>query len=127
MLGDVSAHATLPVSDLDEAAKFYEGILGLEDMGERDGGTAVMYRAGTTYIVLYESEFAGTNQATSILWEVEDPEELVEELKEKGVEFEHYPELPGTVLEGDIHRKGPMLVAWFKDPDGNIHCIGDSL
>ena len=25
--------------------------------------------------------------------------------------------------EGDVHVAGDMKVAWFKDPDGNIHSL----
>lgn len=127
MLGEVNAYAALPVNDIDLAGKFYEEILGLEEVGERDGGNAVMYRTGDACVVLYESEYAGTNEGTAVLWEVDDPEAVVDGLREKGVEFEHYPELAGVILEGDLHRMGPLVAAWFKDPDGNILCIGNSL
>jgi hypothetical protein len=46
-------------------------------------------------------------------------EDVVQELKTKGVTFEHY-DMPDMVREGDIHVFGDMKVAWFKDPDGNI-------
>lgn len=127
MLGEVNALAAIPVNDLDVAGRFYEEILGLEEVGERDGGNAVLYRTGGTGILLYESDYAGTNEGTAVLWEADDPEAIVEELRDKGVEFEHYPELAGVTLEGDLHRMGPLVAAWFKDPDGNILCIGNSL
>jgi len=125
MLGEMNAHATIPVSDLDEAKKFYEGVLGLEEVGEHEAGA--MYRTGTGHILLYESEYVGTNQATAVSWEVNDPKAVVDALKKKGVEFEHYPELPGVTLEGDLHRTGSMVGAWFKDPDGNILCVGNAM
>lgn len=43
-------------------------------------------------------------------------------LREKGVAFEHY-DMPNTKRQGDIHTAGPHRVAWFKDPDGNIHAL----
>ena len=36
--------------------------------------------------------------------------------------FEHY-DLPGMTRQGDLHVAGDMKVAWFKDPDGNIHSL----
>jgi catechol 2,3-dioxygenase-like lactoylglutathione lyase family enzyme len=78
-------------------------------------------------MLLYESEYVGTNQATALSWEVNDPKAVVDALKEKGVEFEHYPEMAGVTMEGDLHRIGPMIVAWFRDPDGNILAIGNAL
>jgi hypothetical protein len=44
---------------------------------------------------------------------------VVQELKAKGVTFEHY-NMPDVTREDDIHVAGNMKVAWFKDPDGNI-------
>ena len=46
----------------------------------------------------------------------------MEALKSKGISFEHY-DLPGTTRAGDIHVAGNTRVAWFKDPDGNIHSL----
>lgn len=71
-------------------------------------------------IIVYQSQYAGTNKATSATWVVgEDMDVLVKELKSKGVQFEHY-DMPNTTLKDDIHFDGDMKVAWFKDPDGNI-------
>jgi hypothetical protein len=46
------------------------------------------------------------------------------ELTARGVMFEHY-DLPGIKLDGDVHVAGDSRVAWFKDPDGNIHNLGN--
>lgn len=128
MLGDMNAHAVLPVSDLEQARRFYGHLLGLEESGRSEDEQAIMFRSGDTHILVYESDFAGTNQATAVAWETNDVTSLVESLKQKGVAFEHYPNLyPDIVLEGDVHRMGPMSVAWFKDPFGNILSIGNAL
>jgi hypothetical protein len=47
---------------------------------------------------------------------------LVKGLGERGVKFEHY-DMPGVSWQGDVMVAGPMKVAWFKDPDGNILCL----
>jgi hypothetical protein len=49
----------------------------------------------------------------------EDIESVVQQLKAKGITFEHY-DMPGATREGDVHIAGDMKVVWFKDPDGNI-------
>jgi len=118
MLGDAKVQPMLPVKDLADAQKFYEQTLGLKKEGEMPGA-AVTYRSGGTTLVVYRSEFAGTNKGTAALWEVDDVDGTVKELKSKGVTFEHY-DLPGMTRQGDIHVGGPMKVAWFKDPGGNI-------
>ena len=118
MLSDARAQPMLPVKDLGKAKKFYEETLGLKKTGEM-GEEAVTFRSGGTTLVVYRSEFAGTNKGTAALWEIEDVDGTVKKLKAKGVKFEHY-NLPGLTLDGDIHRAGPFSVAWFKDPAGNI-------
>lgn len=119
MLSDATVQPMLPVKDLEVAKKFYEGALGLKKV-EESPGTVVVYQSGGSPLCVYRSEFAGTNQGTAALWEVKDVEATVKELKGAGVDFEHYDNLPGLTLEGDIHRAGDFRVAWFKDPDGNI-------
>ncbi len=118
MLGNSKVQPMLPVKDLPSARKFYEETLGLTKVGEMSD-EAVSFRSGGTTLVVYRSEFAGTNKGTAALWEVDDVDETVQELKEKGVKFEHY-DLPGMTRKGDVHLGGPMKVAWFKDPGGNI-------
>ena len=118
MLNDATVQPMLPVKDLEAARKFYEGPLGLKKVGE-EPDAAVTYKSGGSTVVVYKSEFAGTNKGTAALWEVKDVEATVKELKAKGVPFEHY-DLPGLTRQGDIHQAGDFKVAWFKDPDGNI-------
>lgn len=118
MLSDATVQPMLPVKDLEAAKKFYEEALGLKKVDEQPG-TAVTYQSGDSTLSVYSSEFAGTNQGTAALWEVNDLEGTVEELKAKGVIFEQY-DLPGLTWEGGIHRAGDFKVAWFKDPAGNI-------
>lgn len=119
MLKDSEAMATIAVKDMAAARKFYEGILGLERLDD-EGEDAVVYRSGSSKVLVYVSQYAGTNQATAATWDVGGAlDQLVKDLKAKGVAFEHY-DLPGTRREGDIHYAGPVRVAWLKDPDGNI-------
>lgn len=120
MLGGKDAAATLAVSDLQRARDFYENTLGLAPVMETP--EAVIYRSGNSMVLVYPSEYAGTNQATAASWAVgDDFDTIVEALREKGVAFEHYDDLPNTTREGDIHVGGDDFKAvWFKDPDGNI-------
>lgn len=125
MLGDKDAIATIAVKDMTRAALFYEGILGFERRHSM-GSSATPYKRGEASLFVYESEFAGTNKATAATWNVGgDLEAIVDDLKRKGVVFEHY-RLPDTRVEGDIHISGDVRVAWFKDPDGNILSIAAS-
>jgi len=121
MLKDATAVATIAVSDTAQAAEFYEGKMGLV-RGKSPEKSILMYNAGSTTLIVYPSQFAGTNQATSVTWPVDDVDAEVRTLKENGITFEHY-DMPNMKLEGDIHVGPTNRAAWFKDPDGNIHAI----
>jgi catechol 2,3-dioxygenase-like lactoylglutathione lyase family enzyme len=119
MLGDKDAAANIAVKDLATARKFYADTLGLTAVGA-EGQELIVFRSGTSTINVYQSQYAGTNQATAVTWVVGDGvEDVVRALKDKGVKFEHY-DMPDMTRHGDIHMAGDMKVAWFKDPDGNI-------
>lgn len=119
MLAGKNAMATIAVKDLATAKKFYEGVLGLKPAG-LEGPGVTTYRSGASTVVVYQSQFARTNKATSATWGVGDEiEAIVRTLKKSDVVFEHY-DLPGLRREGDIHVAGDFKAAWFKDPDGNI-------
>lgn len=119
MLSDKDAIAMIAVKDVKAAARFYEGTLGLTRLSaERE--EVITYRSGTSSLNVYLSQYAGTNKATAVVWNVGDEiDAIVGALKSKGVVFEHY-DMPGLTLQGDVHVGGDMKVAWFKDPDGNI-------
>ena len=119
MLGDKDAVANIAVKNLETAKKFYEETLGLTQIGA-EGQEVIVFRSGSSTIYVYKSQYAGTNQATALTWVVgKGIEDVVRELKVKGVTFEHY-NMPDVTREDDIHVAGNMKVAWFKDPDGNI-------
>jgi catechol 2,3-dioxygenase-like lactoylglutathione lyase family enzyme len=119
MLGDKDVIATVAVKDLATARKFYEGTLGLK-VKSAEGSEALTFESGRASLIVYRSQFAGTNQATALNWNVgAELEKIVAALADKGVTFEHY-DFPGSVRTGDIHVMGPAKSAWFKDPDGNI-------
>jgi catechol 2,3-dioxygenase-like lactoylglutathione lyase family enzyme len=124
MLAGKEAVGTIAVKDLAVARKFYEGTLGLK-LEEEQGEEAHTYRSGGTRVIVYRSQFAGTNKATALNFIVgADIEKIAQGLKERGAAFEHY-DMPGMKLVGDVHvfGDGAFKAAWFKDPDGNILCL----
>jgi catechol 2,3-dioxygenase-like lactoylglutathione lyase family enzyme len=119
MLNQSDAAATIAVKNLEAARHFYEDKLGLQPVGS-EGDEVIVFKSGNSRINVYRSKYAGTNQATAVTFVVGDElEQIVQDLKAKGVAFEHY-DMPGTTLRGDVHVAGDLKVAWFKDPDGNI-------
>jgi catechol 2,3-dioxygenase-like lactoylglutathione lyase family enzyme len=121
MLANKDAVATVAVKDLKAAKKFYGDTLGLKPMPVPEP-EVLNYKSGNTTVLVYKSQFAGSNKATSVTWIVDDVEGTVKDLKAKGVAFEHY-DFPGMTRKGDVHIAGKSKAAWFKDPDGNILAV----
>lgn len=118
MLANNDITAMIAVRDLARARKFYEEVLGLTPASPESPEVQV-YQSGNGKLAVYVSDYAGTNKATAVTWEVGDVESVVADLKSHGVRFEHY-DMPATIRQGDVHVSGPIKNAWFKDPDGNI-------
>jgi catechol 2,3-dioxygenase-like lactoylglutathione lyase family enzyme len=120
MLREQNAVATVAVKNLDSARTFYEQTLGLRKVMEND--EVLTFKSGTSTLFVYRSQYAGTNKATAVTWVTDEVEDIVETLKGRGVRFEHY-DLPNMNRQGDLHVRGTMKAAWFKDPDGNIFSL----
>jgi catechol 2,3-dioxygenase-like lactoylglutathione lyase family enzyme len=122
--------ATIAVSDMARARRFYEGVLKLEPAHDLPGGAdeepgGVVYACGEgTSLLVYVSEYAGTNRATVATWEVPDLDAAVDELAAAGAEFESYGP-PMQTDERGIHTMHEGRIAWLRDPDGNTISIGE--
>ena len=117
-LGAKSSSAIVATGDLARARRFYEEMLGLELVEENED--VATFKTGNTRLMVYKSEFAGTNKANAVVWDAgADFDAVHAQLKDKGVTFEEYPDMGMDVSEG-VHRQGDFKAAWFKDPDGNI-------
>jgi len=114
-----ASSAIVAVSDIERARRFYSDVLGL-DLFNDSGEGVLVYKTGTTHLVVYPSEEAGTNRANAVVWDCgADLEAIASELRTKGVVFEHY-QMDGVAFEDGIHDAGGFKMVWFKDPDGNI-------
>src|SRR5262245_56366766 len=118
MLASKNAVANVAVKDIGVAEDFYEKTLGLKPV-HHEGRELVVFQSGHSSINVYRSDYAGTNKATAVTWAVDNVEDEVTTLRNRGVVFEHY-DMPGLTRQGDIHVGDHMKIAWFKDPDGNI-------
>lgn len=118
MLAERRAHTTLPVSDLDRARSFYEGVLGFTPHDVQ--AAAVLYRAGQgSVFAVTRSSGAPSGTHTQMGFTVDDIEAEVADLKRRGIAFEEY-DLPGFKTEDSIARTGPNRAAWFRDSEGNL-------
>ncbi len=61
MLNNIDASANLAVKDLAAARKFYEGTLGLTQVGA-EGEEVIVFRSGKTTLNVYRSKEAGTKR-----------------------------------------------------------------
>ena len=116
--------ATLPASDIERAKAWYSAVLRLEPTEITESGD-VWYEIGGTRLMLYPSQFAGTNQATAVNIKVDDVEVSVAELKTRGAVFESYDF--GDVfrtIDGIATPAAGERMAWLKDPEGNLISIG---
>lgn len=119
MLRDRNSSAIVAVRDIARARVFYADTLGLELAEGGDDGPLV-FRTGDTHLVVYPSEFAGTNQANAVVWAVGDEiEAIAARLRDRGVTFERY-DMDGATFADGVHRLGDFRMVWFRDPDGNI-------
>ena len=120
MLSSYTPVATLPTSDVGKARTFYQDTLGLSV--DRDGVGAVSYTCGSGHLFVYESAYAGTNEATSVTFDIPAAEfdAEVAALRGKGIEFMTF-ELDGVEWNDGVASMGAeMRAVWFTDPDGNI-------
>lgn len=112
--------ATLPASDIQRAKAWYASVLQLEPREITEDGSA-WYQVDDSGFMLYQSQFAGTNQATAAVIGVDDVVATVAELKSRGAVFEDYDfgEALRTV-DSIATSPGGRKMAWLKDSEGNI-------
>jgi predicted enzyme related to lactoylglutathione lyase len=125
MLQDAPMYAYIPAKDLARARQFYEGKLGLKPKQEINGGVAYEF-AGGTACFLYPTPNAGTSKASQAFWSVADVDREIEALKKRGVVFEDY-DMPGEKSPSGAITAGGAKAAWFKDSEGNIMALIQTL
>src|SRR5438445_1028077 len=115
------AFSGFSVNDLAKARDFYSKTLGLKV--DNDGvGMRLHLPAGGTVFAYPKGDHQPAT-FTILNFQVDDIDEAVDELTNRGVQFEHYAQIPHIdgkgVMRGREHNMGPDI-AWFKDPAGNI-------
>jgi catechol 2,3-dioxygenase-like lactoylglutathione lyase family enzyme len=118
MFENAKAFSGFSVDDVPRAKQFYGETLGLR-VSEQDG-LLFLHIAGDRDTLVYPKDDHTPASFTILNFPVDDVEAAVDALAERGVSFERYA---GTDLETDakgIFRGGGPLIAWFKDPAGNV-------
>ena len=117
MLKESRAFSGFSVGDTQKAKEFYGKTLGL-DVSE-DNRMLKLHLAGGTKVFIYPKPNHVPATFTILNFPVDDVEKAVDELTSRGVRFERYEGDMKTDTKGIFRGQGP-LIAWFKDPAGNI-------
>lgn len=118
-LGDFPMSARLAAVDIGRARAWYADKLGLEPEKEEMGGMALWYRCANTWFLLYQTDAAGTARNTVGGWEVHGLEEVMAELRSRGVEFQEYDFGEMKTVDGVLSMPTGEKSAWFIDSEGN--------
>ena len=116
MLESSKAFSSFAVNNLQKAKQFYAETLGVKVKESKEG---LELHPGSTDVFIYPKVDHTPATFTVLNFLVDDIEAAVDDLKQKGVRFEHYEGEIKTDEKG-IHRNGGPTIAWFKDPAGNI-------
>jgi catechol 2,3-dioxygenase-like lactoylglutathione lyase family enzyme len=117
MFKDTKAFSGFSVDDIQKAKKFYGETLGLEV--SETHGLLNLHLAGGTKVLIYPKPNHVPAAFTILNFPVDNIEEAVDRLTKSGVRFERYEGNLQTDEKG-VFRGGGPLIAWFKDPAGNI-------
>jgi predicted enzyme related to lactoylglutathione lyase len=129
MLERFYVNAVLPAQDGDRARAFYRDVLGLT-LASGPTDDPMMFQAGSgTGVVVTEIPGRVPADYAVVSFLVEGIEQLVPELKARGVRFEDLDassfQGQAGVTAGDITDFGSVKSAWFKDTEGNILALNE--
>lgn len=121
-----AAFSGISVNDINAARKFYCETLGLKLLDDSMGLELELPKGSRMFV--YEKPDHQPATFTVMNFVVESIDKTLEELRQKGVEFEVYDLGNGAeqdekgILRGLAANMGPDI-AWFKDPAGNVLSI----
>jgi len=110
----------LTTKDSDAALAFYRDKLGLKFL--RDDGFALVFDMHGVMLRIAKAKSFTPAQGTVLGWEARDIGATLKQLVQRGIAFEHYPNM-GQDADGVCTFPNGDKVAWFKDPDGNVLSI----
>lgn len=117
MLQDSHAFSGFSVDDIERAESFYRDVLGLHVTQEN--GMLTLHLAGDRPTFVYAKPDHVPATFTILNFPVPDIDAAVDALVARGVEFERYE----WADPKGINRRGGPLIAWFKDPAGNVLAV----
>jgi predicted enzyme related to lactoylglutathione lyase len=119
MFADTKAYSGFAVDDMKRALEFYGETLGIDtEVWDEENGLLALHLAGERDTLVYQKPNFTPADYTILNFEVDDIDEAVDGLAERGVRFERYDSFEQD--EKGIARGPGPSIAWFKDPAGNV-------
>lgn len=122
MQGVSGVSPTIPVTNLENAKRFYGDVVGLKPAQLEVPGHFGYDCGGGQVLFIYERP-PSKAEHTLASFLVSDVDAAARDLKAKGIKFEDY-DFPGLKTVDGIADMGGWKGGWFKDPDGNILAVG---
>ncbi|WP_339877788.1 VOC family protein [uncultured Algoriphagus sp.] len=122
MLKNSKAFSSFSAADLPKSKDFYQDVLGL-DIEETEMGILSIHLSGGGEVIIYLKPDHVPAAFTVLNFPVEDIDQAADELISKGVDFEQYTGEIQTDEKGICRTGDGPLIAWFRDPAGNILSI----
>ena len=116
MFKDTKAFSGFAVDDVPKAREFYGDTLGLRTSEEH--GMLTLHLDGDTSVLVYPKPDHTPATFTVLNFPVDDIDEAVDALAERGVELERYEGFEQD--EKGVARGNGPDIAWFRDPAGNM-------
>jgi catechol 2,3-dioxygenase-like lactoylglutathione lyase family enzyme len=118
VLADTKAFSGFAVDDLAKARKFYGETLGLRtSVLDEENGLMSLHLAGDRDTLVYQKPEFTPADYTILNFAVDDIDQTVDQLAARGLRFERYD---GFEQDEKGISRGRPLIAWFKDPAGNV-------
>jgi catechol 2,3-dioxygenase-like lactoylglutathione lyase family enzyme len=116
MFANTKAFSGFAVKDVEMAREFYGDTLGIKT--SEANGMLTLHLAGDRDTIIYPKPDHAPANYTILNFPVDDIEKAVDELTAAGVSIERYEGFDQD--DKGIFRGGGPLIAWFKDPSGNV-------
>ncbi|MCK6066090.1 MULTISPECIES: VOC family protein [Microbacterium] len=119
MFDATSAYSGFSVDDIDAARAFYRDTLGLEVVEDEMGFLELLLESGG-HVLVYAKPNHQPATFTILNFPVADIESAVDDLNSRGVVTKIYDDAEFPTDSRGIMREGGPLIAWFRDPAGNV-------
>ncbi|MDF2665086.1 MAG: lactoylglutathione lyase [Microbacterium sp.] len=123
MFDPAGAFSGFAVDDLDAAHRFYADTLGLRVEVFADSGFLSLQLGSGGSVLVYGKPHHQPASFTVLNFPVADVEAAVDDLRARGVETKIYDDADFPTDSRGIMREGGPLIAWFRDPAGNVLAV----